>query len=87
MANDDVIGQKVSVNLFDGHVKNEAGIVFGAGTNSKGETVYLVEMQNQNPPKADTHIGTKQLEHGKCWVLSCYGDELAFSEKARRAAE
>jgi hypothetical protein len=87
MANDDVIGSKVSVNLFDGHVKNEPGTVFGAGTNSKGETVYLVEMANQDPPDAGTFVGTQQIAHGKCWVLSCYADELEFSEKARRAAE
>lgn len=73
------IGQPVKVCLFDGEIKDQPGKVFGRGTTSKGEIVYLVEMANE-PPDTEHTTGAKQVEHGKPWVLSVYAEELRASE-------
>lgn len=74
-------GKEVVVNLFDGQVKNEPGKIIGSGINSKGDEVYLVEMDNA-PEKGDFHIGKAQVKNGKCWILSVYQDELKVKEAA-----
>lgn len=71
----DLVGQSVTVNLFDGQVSKAPGTVFGQGVNSKGDTVYLVEM-GIDPEKGDFHVGKAQVKNGKCWVLSVYPGEI-----------
>jgi hypothetical protein len=66
----------VLVNIFDGHVSGERGKVIGHGINSDGENVYLVEMNDQQPPMSDKLIGTEQIRQGKKWVLSLYPEEV-----------
>jgi hypothetical protein len=63
--------------LLDGQVKEECGIIFGMGANSKGEVAYLVEMDSNDPAKEGHHIGRSQVDAGKCWILSTYEQELA----------
>jgi hypothetical protein len=69
-------GKEVVVNLFDGQVKNEPGTIIGSGVNSKGDEVYLVEMDNA-PEKGDFHIGKAQV---KSW-------QVLDLERLRRRAQ
>lgn len=69
-------GKRVMVNIFDGHIKDKPGIVFGSGVNTDGENVYLVEMEDQKPEPGGKYEGTEQLKHGKKWVLSLYPEEV-----------
>jgi hypothetical protein len=69
-------GMPVSVNLFDGTIKNAPGNVIGIGLNSAKEPVYVVEMELEAPPESTTQVGQVQTEHGKQWVLSVYGEEI-----------
>jgi hypothetical protein len=69
-------GMPVSVNLFDGTIKNAPGNVIGIGLNSAQEPVYVVEMELEAPPESATQVGHVQTQHGKQWVLSVYGEEI-----------
>lgn len=77
MQQQEVIPNKtpVKVNIFDGHVRGELGMILSSSENSAGECVYLVEM-NDPQPEGDQMIGMEQLRHGKKWVLSLYPEEV-----------
>lgn len=77
----------VLVNMFDKSIKGSPGVIIGNGTTKQGEHIYLVQMMDTKLAARGKQDGCAQIEAGKEWVLSLYGEELTpTTQEAAEAA-
>lgn len=75
------VGSYVLATMFDKSISASPGVICGGGKTQKGETIYLVQMLDTKLAARGKQDGCAQIEHGKEWVLSLYGEELTPTTK------